>query len=219
MRFRQILVAGLVIGTGAAGYFYSGLSPGTNKPGSAVQPNQPPETRHRKSSSNTTKSTKSTERTAPASGSNDESANQSYSSRRASVFRVYDGDSLKVRFLESGEIGEVRIKGIDCPETSEKVDKCGRGGIVDLTCEQQIPLGIRAKSYAKTLLEDEVVTLESYNNFDRGDYGRILAYVRTDDGEDYGLKTVRKGYCNDSGRRYEHPRDERYERFRRPLQQ
>lgn len=151
------------------------------------------------------------------SNTTDDKTSKPYDVKSARVLRAYDGDSLKVRLLDSKEVVEIRIKGIDCPETSEDVDKCGPGGLVDLPCDEQIPLGIRAKSYAKAQLEDQTVKLESYNNFNRGDYGRILAYVRMDDGEDYGLETVKKGYCNDSGRIYSHPRDDQYEAHQKPL--
>lgn len=220
MNLRRLIIVFLLLGTGTAGYLYSGSSPEPERNTGHEQTTKPTTTEAKRNSSEGSASSPSDERNDQGTSQRKNQSTDStreYDRRRARVLRVYDGDSLKVQFVDNRETAEVRLMGIDCPETSEEVDKCGPGGLVDLPCEEQIPLGIRAKSYAKTLLEEEVITLESYNNFERGHYDRVLAYVRTPEGEDYGLKTIKKGYCNDSGRIYDHPRDDKYERHQRPL--
>lgn len=147
----------------------------------------------------------------------DSSTNRNYLSLKARVTRIYDGDSFEVRVLKSGRLVEIRTRGIDCPETSPDIQKCGPGGVVDLPCEEQVPLGRRARSFARSRLLDRVVKLESYKEFKRDEYDRLLAYVRTPNGRDYGLLTVKEGYCNDSGKIFDHPRDETYRQYRRPL--
>ncbi|MFB6345800.1 MAG: thermonuclease family protein [bacterium] len=138
-------------------------------------------------------------------------------SHTARVIEIHDGDSFRVLFTQNNQYATVRVKGIDCPEASSGIEKCGRGGVVDLPCEKQIPIARRASAFAEEQLLNKTVKLESYNNFNRGNDGRILAYVRSPNGKDYGLQTIKKGYCNDSGRIYDHPRDETYENYRRPL--
>lgn len=147
-----------------------------------------------------------------------ETNREHYDSRRADVLEVFDGDTLKVQFVQSGTTRRIRIKGIDCPESSEEIDKCWSSeDLIDIPCEEQVPLGKRATAYAKGLLADETIELESYSGFDKGEHGRTLAYVRTPGERDYGLEAVRKGYCKDSGVRYDHPREDTYEKHRRGI--
>jgi endonuclease YncB( thermonuclease family) len=110
------------------------------------------------------------------------------------------------------------VKGIDCPESSRDVDKCwSDDDLIDIPCPEQVPLGKRATEYAEDALAGKTVRLESYDGFKEGGYGRTLAYIRTPDGKDYSLKTIKRGLCKDSGVRYDHPRDDQYEPHRRPI--
>ncbi len=141
-----------------------------------------------------------------------------YTNRPAKVIEVFDGDTLKVTLLNQNEVEIIRIKGIDCPEVAMDIDKCWSGeDLIDIPCEQQVPLGQRAAAYASARLAGEIVMLESYEGFKEDDYGRTLAYVRTADGDDYGLTMIKKGYCKDYGIRYDHPRDDKYEEYRRAI--
>lgn len=208
MKSLRIVAVLLVVGA-AAGYYYQTLSSNSTKTTTA-------------SSSNSTGEAPESADGENRSNSGEISANDSdegpYKTRRADVLEVFDGDTLKVRFVRTGDVRRIRIKGIDCPESSEEVDKCWSGeDLIDIPCEKQVPLGKRATTYAKGLLADETVELESYSEFNEGEHGRTLAYVRTPDGRDYGLESVKKGYCKDSGVRYGHPRDDTYEKHRRGI--
>jgi len=129
----------------------------------------------------------------------------------AIVTKVYDGDTIKVK-LRNGGKATVRILGIDCPETTinEKCRKDRKRGW--LSCEEQIPLGKRAKRQALDRLLGETVTLRSGtdNGFKKGSYGRGLAYVHESNGRDFGFRMVRKGFCRDFSNVFEHPRMRSY---------
>jgi endonuclease YncB( thermonuclease family) len=116
------------------------------------------------------------------------------------------------------DIRDLNDQGLDCPESS-RIEKCHSDeDLIDIPCDEQIPLGKRAKGFAEGILGDEIVRLESYKNFEKGHYGRTIAYIRAPDGEDYGLNMVKKGYCKDSGIRYDHPREDTYKTYRGPIQ-
>ena len=131
------------------------------------------------------------------------------------VDKVLDGDTLIVRPTE-GDSDRIRIRilGIDCPE-SHKNPKCRRQGENGgPTCKEQIPRGLKAAKKVADLIKHEVVTLESRDgdgDFDRGGYGRILAYVRLSDGRDLGKFLVSQGLCRDYGDKYPHPRHDAYD--------
>lgn len=135
---------------------------------------------------------------------------------RVRVVEVLDGDTLVVR--ADGNDLRIRILGIDCPESSVN-PKCRRQGRQGGPgCEEQIPEGKDATARARELVEDEVVRLESEEgngHFGRGGYDRILAYVRTENGRDFGRVLISEGLCYDYGDKYPHPRHESYERAER----
>lgn len=139
--------------------------------------------------------------------------------QRAYVDKVLDGDTLLVRVLsDASKKVRVRVLGIDCPE-SHKNPKCRREGRSGgATCEEQIPKGRKAAGRAAELVKHEVVRLESKGGegeFGRGGYGRLLAYVRLEDGRDFGKVLVGEGHCEDYGDAYPHPRHEEYEEAQR----
>ncbi|MFB6263440.1 MAG: thermonuclease family protein [Bradymonadaceae bacterium] len=135
----------------------------------------------------------------------------------AVVREVTDGDTVVVSIPSAdGRRVEVRMMGIDCPESSvnPKCRETGREGGPD--CQDQIPAGRRATRATERLLEDETVRLESgggEGHFKRGDYGRLLAYIRLPDGRDLGAVLIKGGYCSDFGDTYPHPRQTRYEKL------
>ena len=96
---------------------------------------------------------------------------------------VVDGDTAKIRFQE--EMISMRIIGIDTPETvhpSRPVE----------------PYGPEATVRARELLEGKTVTLEydadpEHDRF--GKYGRLLIYVRLEDGRDFGKLMVEGGFA------------------------
>jgi len=135
-------------------------------------------------------------------------------SQRAHVIKVADGDTFTACLLP-GKIGSVRVRilGIDCPETSENAkckndEKQGRG-----PCKAQIPIGKKAGELAKRTLLNQNVFLESTHangTFEKDSYGRVLAYVRTTSGEDFGKRMIEQGYCENYQWKYPHPRGVEY---------
>ncbi len=91
----------------------------------------------------------------------------------ATVAKVIDGDTVE---LDSGE--RVRYLMIDTPESTQ--------GKIDCFGEQSAELN-------RSLVEGETVTLE-YDAECSDNYGRLLAYVSTDEGEINRI-LVRRGYA------------------------
>ena len=99
------------------------------------------------------------------------------------VVSVIDGDTIKV--LQGGEIATVRLVGIDAPETkySERGEEC---------------YGEESMREAAELLEDSYVTLElDGTQASKDKYGRILAYVRMEDGRDFGQVMIEGGFAQE----------------------
>ena len=131
--------------------------------------------------------------------------------QRAYVERVSDGDTLKVRLLDSGQRVKVRILGIDCPE-SRRNEKCKREGQEGRKgCDWQIPRGKRATRQAVAWLKQQTVVLECGKRCKKDRYGRLLRYVRIlASGKDFGLEMIRAGHCFDFGWKYPHERRRAY---------
>jgi endonuclease YncB( thermonuclease family) len=99
------------------------------------------------------------------------------------IVAVVDGDTAKIEF--QGETISMRIIGIDTPETvhpSRPVE----------------PFGPEATVRARELLEGKTVKLEydadpEHDRF--GKYGRLLVYLRLEDGTDFGKLMVADGFA------------------------
>lgn len=94
------------------------------------------------------------------------------------VERVVDGDTL---VLAGGE--RVRVLGIDAPEAARdaRPAECGAD---------------EATAAARRLVEGRAVRLRAdASQADRDDFGRLLRYVETLDGEDLGLDLVAQGHA------------------------
>jgi endonuclease YncB( thermonuclease family) len=120
--------------------------------------------------------------------------------RPARIVRVIDGDTVVVAGANLAPT-KIRLLGIDCPETHAN-EKClrderdGRG-----SCRDQLPLGALAKTRAVQLLERRSVYLEPKypgRDFELDPYNRVLAYIRLDDGRDFGLVLVTDGLAKTS---------------------
>jgi endonuclease YncB( thermonuclease family) len=148
-----------------------------------------------------------------SSEASDEETLQLEDGQKVYVDKVVDGDTLEVRVpAADGKRVDVRLLGIDCPE-SHKNPKCRRQGRSGGPgCAEQIPRGLKASRAAADLVKHETVRLEAGEGGDlnRGHYGRILAYVRMEDGRDLGLTLIRQGLCRDYGHKYPHPRGDAY---------
>ncbi len=127
------------------------------------------------------------ERPAPAVAASDQDGGVQYESgthdtyyASATVTRVVDGDTIEISPALDG-ITDVRLIGVDTPETKEP------------GCAPQ-PYGAEAGSYAESVLSGQEVGLElGVEGTDR--YGRLLAYVYTQDGEMFNEDLVEGGYA------------------------
>lgn len=131
----------------------------------------------------------------------------------AIVNKISDGDTFWACLPSKNGSIKIRVLGIDCPETRENAkcradEKKGLGA-----CAEQIPKGKQATEFAKKNLMGQRITLESKKNngdFERDTYGRWLAYIRLQDGHDFGKLMVSKGLCQNYNWKYPHPRGEEY---------
>ncbi len=101
------------------------------------------------------------------------------------VARVIDGDTFEVN--TAGAIDTVRVIGIDTPEIADprKSAEC---------------FGAEASSKAKEILSGQKVRLESDSSQgDRDKYGRLLRHVFLEDGTNFGLLMIKRGYAYEYG--------------------
>jgi len=130
----------------------------------------------------------------------------------AYVNRVVDGDTLSVVIDSSVYI--VRIKGLECPE-SRKSKKCKRGDN-GFSCDLQEPVGKAASSYASAFIAGKTVYLSDDNGhgllslMEKDRWGRIIAFIDTDDHIDFAVYMIKGGYCWDVSDQYPHNRAEVY---------
>jgi len=96
------------------------------------------------------------------------------------VTAVYDGDTLKVR-LAGRKDERVRLIGVDAPE-------------LDDAREQVRLMAFLAKRFTFTRLFQSTVELLPGTE-ERDVYGRLLAYIRTTEGEMFNETLVREGYA------------------------
>lgn len=99
------------------------------------------------------------------------------------VIEVFDGDTISVE--RNNTIEKVRLIGIDTPETKDprKPVQC---------------FGKEASNYTHQLLDGRRVHLEiEVSQGERDRYGRILAYVRRDDGLFVNQQLVAEGYAHE----------------------
>lgn len=94
------------------------------------------------------------------------------------VVKVIDGDTVDVTY--KGEKVRVRISGINTPETVDFEE--------DVQC-----FGPEASARAKELLSGREVLLETEGEY--GKYGRLIGYLRLENGEDFGEKMIEEGYA------------------------
>jgi micrococcal nuclease len=100
---------------------------------------------------------------------------------RGTVTVVYDGDTVRVR-LAGQKDERVRLIGVDSPE-------------LDDAREQVRFMAFLAKRFAFTRLFQSTVELLPGPE-ERDVYGRLLAYIRTADGEMFNETLVREGYAH-----------------------
>jgi micrococcal nuclease len=111
---------------------------------------------------------------------------------RATVVRVVDGDTVRVR--RAGREEPVRLIGVDTPEAheSDKLDREVRRS--RRSRASIVALGRAAAAYTTRRLLGQTVGLElDTETHDR--YGRLLAYVWLDDGTLFNAALLRDGYA------------------------
>jgi len=127
----------------------------------------------------------------------DRSDVERYHQQRFRVVKVVDGDTLDVDAPDgSAPTTRVRLWGVDTPEVAGG----GRG---------EMHYGPEASAYAKRLLTDQSVRLELVTDRKTRDrYGRLLAYVRLDNGEMFNEMLIASGHAY-ADPRFNHPRRDR----------
>ncbi len=109
----------------------------------------------------------------------------------ARVVEVIDGDTLDV--LIDKNVYRIRLLGVDCPEIFKSRNKPYEyDNITDLNYLTR--WGIKAKRFARELLEGKIVYIE----FDelaglKDRYGRYLAYVYLKNGTDFNALLLKNG--------------------------
>lgn len=99
---------------------------------------------------------------------------------KATVLKVRDGDTLRVKITKTGVEEEVRILGIDTPEVRAKAE-CG-GNVATSFMQTLAPVGATV-----TLVSDP-------SQGDRDKYERLLRYVARA-GDDVGLEQLQDGFA------------------------
>ena len=112
----------------------------------------------------------------------------------ATVVRVIDGDTLKVRY--KGEEERIWLIGIDTPESGAnkkaRRDTVGTGDDIQLIISQ----GREATNYVKGVVESGDSIEIEFDVQTRDKYGRLLGYVYLSDGRMLNEEIVRAGYAS-----------------------
>lgn len=115
----------------------------------------------------------------------------------ATVTSVTDGDTVDVKY-QNGTNDTVRLLGVDTPEVYGENDPSEFEGVPNTEAGKQClaDAGDAASAYMKDALQPgEQVTLVLDSASDgRGDYGRLLAYIR-DDGTNLNYDLVKTGHA------------------------
>lgn len=101
------------------------------------------------------------------------------SAKSFKVIRVIDGDTIKVDFDDKPE--SVRFIGINTPEINQAP-------------QDTVAYGKSAADFVKKLLKGKKVRL-AFDIRKRDKYGRLLAYVYTEDGTFVNAELVRQGFA------------------------
>jgi len=96
------------------------------------------------------------------------------------VTAVYDGDTIKVR-LANGQEEKIRLIGIDAPETNSEDEKTRLNSFY-------------SKRFAFRSLYKKPVRIE-YDWEKRDKYGRLLAYIWTEDGTLFNEFIIQRGFA------------------------
>ncbi|EMA48624.1 thermonuclease family protein [Halococcus salifodinae] len=117
--------------------------------------------------------------------------------RQATVTRVIDGDTMEVEFAD-GETDTVRLIGVDTPETTlDDISAEEYEGIPDTQAARDhlYNWGQQASEFATDELDGQQVRIVTDPEGDRrGSFGRLLAYIYTDD-RNFNRQLLEQGYA------------------------
>ena len=112
------------------------------------------------------------------------------------IDKVVDGDSLTVIGIVSGEIREIRLYGIDVPETRKGRKLRGDEEKTRIAGTLLQQMGNQAREFVRELCPiGTAVTLYTEPGNELGYYGRHLAYVILPDGTCLNEILVTEGYA------------------------
>lgn len=107
--------------------------------------------------------------------------------------RVFDGDTIEVTGLFTGEPLRLRILGIDTFETRMNKKLQEQAEQFGLSVERAHELGLYARKTAeRNLLDKDIVLRFESNRVEYDSFGRLLAYVYVDD-VDFGKFLLKNG--------------------------
>jgi micrococcal nuclease len=162
----------------------------------ATQARPPTSTATASESAATTALSASTQTTSPAAPT--QTAPSDSQGRRATVTRVVDGDTVEVEFAD-GTTDTIRLLGVDTPETTlSRTDPPEFEGIPDTAVgrDHLYNWGQRATQFAsEQLAGQQVRVVMDPESDERGSYGRLLAYIVSEDGTNFNLELLRQGYA------------------------
>jgi len=122
------------------------------------------------------------------------------------LIKVIDGDTIKVKLINTDSITTVRLLGIDTPETA-KSPRANERGVADCMANE-------ATEFIKSLISNKEILLEIDSNKDKYDkYGRLLAYALVkDDGDllNVNKEMILRGYAHEytyHGERYKYQKE------------
>ncbi len=116
--------------------------------------------------------------------------------RPVTVADVVDGDTMDVRYPD-GSTERVRLLGVDSPEVGGRVTPAEFEGVPDTEAGRAWlrEWGTRASEFARQELDGETVRVVTDPASDvRGDYGRLLVYVRHD-GANFNRRLLETGHA------------------------
>ncbi len=112
------------------------------------------------------------------------------------VTKIVDGDGLIVQNMFNQEEEEIRLIGIDAPETKRSRKLFQDERETHLPGELLLQLGIQSKEFLSSLVPvGSVVTIKMEKKRCYDSYGRTLAYVFLKDGTCINEMMIREGYA------------------------
>ncbi len=111
--------------------------------------------------------------------------------KTAKVLNIVDGDTIRIKYQNRKKL--LRLKGIDCFETSSSKHAKNQSKYHKIKLNKVFYWGNAAKSFVK----NNLTINKSYKVriMGKDKYGRFLGYIYLDNHESLGLNLLRRGYC------------------------